>query len=394
MRVILFAGKGGVGKTSMAGATGTACARLGKKTLVLSLDTAHSLSDVFDRKAKLLDVNQGQPVAVAENLWIQELDVQRELFAEFGEIHEYVTRLLAATGQSEILAEDMAILPGMEEVSLLLKINRYLREKEYDVLILDSAPTGEAIRFISLPATLEWYMNKLFRMERTMVKMVRPVVEKMYKIPMPGDSYFAAIEKLYNQLKGVDQALTDPAVTTVRLVANPEKIVLKETQRASMFFALYGLQVDAVIMNRIMPEGVTDQYFEEWKVRQKEYLEQAKKYFSPLPILTADLFRGEVLGVRGLSDLAAQVYEGREPDGIFHSRKPWELTKGPEGYEMKIRLPFADKKDIRLHRSGEELILTVGALKRHILLPRAVAASPSVKARFAGKHLLVSFGAS
>ena len=258
MRIVFFAGKGGVGKTSTAAATGIKSAEMGLRTVIMSLDVAHSLADIFDLKQSLLDQNRGAPVKVSKKLWIQELDIQEEIQRHWGDIHKYLSRLLNTTGMDEVLAEELAVFPGMEEVSLLLYINQYVRKNKFDVILLDCAPTGESLRFISIPATLEWYMKKIFKMERLLAKYVGPVAKRVVDVPLPDDDYFEAIEKLFEQLKGVDQILMDPKVTTVRLVSNPEKVVLKETQRAFMYFCLYKLNIDAVIMNRIMPQKISD----------------------------------------------------------------------------------------------------------------------------------------
>ena len=268
MRIILFAGKGGVGKTSIAAAAGIKAAEMGKKTVIMSLDIAHSLSDIFDLERGLLDKNKGRPIKISKNLWIQELDVQEEIEKNWGDIHKYISTLLNTTGLDEILAEELAILPGMEEVSLLLYINRYVQQKKFDVMVLDCAPTGESLRFISIPTTLEWYITKVFKMERALAKYIGPVAKRLYNVPIPGDDYFEAISILFERLKGVDQILADPDITTVRLVTNPEKIVLKETQRAFMYFCLYKMNIDGIIINRILPEDVKDNYFKDWSESQ------------------------------------------------------------------------------------------------------------------------------
>ena len=284
MRIIFFAGKGGVGKTSVAAATGIRAAEMGQRTVIMSLDVAHSLSDIFDLETTLLDQNKGRPVEVSKNLWIQELDIVEEVEKNWGEIHKYISTLLNTTGLDEILAEELAILPGMEEVSLLLYINRYVKGKKFDVIILDCAPTGESLRFISIPTALEWYIKKLFKVERTIAKYVRPIAKRVYDVPLPGDDYFDAIEYLFERLRGVDEVLVDPQITTVRLITNPEKIVLKETQRAFMYFALFKMHIDGIIMNRILPDDVNDAYFQDWRESQKEYMKRAGEYFGPVPI--------------------------------------------------------------------------------------------------------------
>ena len=392
MRIIFFAGKGGVGKTSVAAATGLKSARLNNRTIILSLDVAHSLADIFDLDRDLLDHNKGKPVNVSENLWIQELDIQEEIEKNWGAIHQYVSTLFNTSGLDEILAEELAVLPGMEEVSLLLYINRYARHQDYDVIILDCAPTGESLRFISIPTTLEWYIKKIFRVEKAVARYVRPVAKKLYDIPLPGNDYFDAIEQLFQRLQGVDTILTDPAITSVRLVTNPEKIVLKETQRAFMYFCLYKMQIDAIIMNRMFPKEVNDRYFSRWRESQARYLLQAEEYFAPVPVLPANLFQEEVLGVERLARLADAIYGKRDPLEHLFRGQPFQLSKENGEYRLRLKLPFVEKENIELNRSSDELIVRVGSFKMHMLLPRQVAAAPTVRARLDKQYLQVTFG--
>ena len=387
----MFAGKGGVGKTSVAAATGVKTARAGKKTLVMSLDVAHSLADVFDLDRGLIDQNRGKPIKIENNLWIQELDVQEEIESNWGDIHKYLSTLLKTTGLNEILAEELAILPGMEEVSLLLYINRYVRTRQFDAILLDCAPTGESLRFISIPTTLEWYIKKIFKLERTIAAYARPIAKRLYDVPLPGDDYFDAIESLFQRLQGVDKILVDPETTTVRLVTNPEKIVLKETQRAFMYFSLYKMSTDAIIMNRVLPESVKDAYFDDWRERQAEHIRQAENTFSPIPFFAVTLFRGEILGKEKLASLAEQIYGARDPLARFFEGEPYALVKADGKYQLKVRLPFIQKKDIEMNKIEDELIIRVGSFKRRFLLPRQVAASKSVRARLDGADLSVQF---
>ena len=391
MRIIFFAGKGGVGKTSVSAATGIRTAQMGKRTVVMSLDVAHSLSDIFDLDKGLLDQNKGQPIKVGDNLWIQELDIQEEIQRYWGDIHKYISGLLNRTGLDEVLAEELAVFPGMEEVSLLLYINKYIREKEFDVILLDCAPTGESLRFISIPTTLEWYMKKIFKLERKVAKYVRPVAKRVYDVPLPDDDYFQAIEDLFEKLKGVDQVLVDPATTTVRLVTNPEKVVLKETQRAYMYFCLYKMNIDAIIMNRVLPENIRDSYFNNWVKGQQRNLKEAAEFFNPVPIFPVNLFAGEVIGYDHLKDLADHIYAGRNPLERFYKEEPYQLTKGNGNYHLKLRLPFISKKDVELNKLYEELVVRIGGYKRHILLPRQVASLNSVTAKMEGEYLNVIF---
>jgi arsenite-transporting ATPase len=391
MRIIFFAGKGGVGKTSVAAATGIKAAEMGHRTVIMSLDVAHSLSDIFDLEKDLLDQNKGKPIKVSKNLWIQELDIQEEIEKNWGDIHKYISTLLNRAGLDEILAEELALLPGMEEVSLLLYINRYVRENQFDVVLLDCAPTGESLRFISIPTALEWYIKKLFKMERTIVKYVRPIVERAYDVPLPGDDYFDAIEYLFERLRGVDQILVDPEITTVRLITNPEKIVLKETQRAFMYFCLYKMSIDGIIMNRILPDNVKDKFFQDWRKSQQLYMEKAEEYFSPIPIFPVNLFKNEILGYSRLKVLADQIYGGRNPLERFFEGEPYDLVKENGEYLLTMKLPFITKEDVELNKLTDELIVRVGSYKRHLLLPRQVAASKSVKARLDGQRLCIHF---
>jgi len=364
---------------------------MGKRTVIMSLDMAHSLSDIFDLDRSLLDKNKGRPVKVRKNLWIQELDIQEEVEKNWGEIYTYISTLLNTTGLDEILAEELAILPGMEEVSLLLFINDYVKRKKYDVIILDCAPTGESLRFISIPTALEWYIKKIFKMEKAITKYVRPIAKRVWDVPLPGDDYFDAIEYLFERLKGVDKLLVDPEVTTVRLVTNPEKIVLKETQRAFMYFSLYKMHIDGIIMNRILPDDVSDTYFQKWRENQKEYIRKAEEYFSPVPIFPVNLFRDEVLGHDSLKTLSGQIYGERNPLEKFFDGKPYSIEKENGEYRLMLKLPFVAKTDLEVNKVSDELIVRVGSFKRHLLLPRQVAAAKSIRARLDGQNLCIHF---
>ena len=391
MRIILFAGKGGVGKTSVAAATGIKTAQMGHKTVVMSLDVAHSLGDIFDFDRDLLDQNKGQPTEINSKLWIQELDIQEEIQRYWGDIHAYLSSLLNTAGLDDVLAEELAILPGMEEISLLLYINQYAREETFDVILLDCAPTGESLRFISIPTTLEWYMNKIFKVERRFAKYLRPVAKRVTDVPLPGDDYFQAIEDLFTKLKGVDKILVDPTITTVRLVTNPEKVVLNETRRAFMYFCLYKMSIDAIIMNRMLPDNVQDTYFKDWMKGQQHHLEKARDYFNPVPIFPVNLSGGEVIGYSRLEDLANKIYGVKNPLERFFKQEPYRFIKENNDYRLKLKLPFALKKDVELNKRYDELVIRIGGFKRHILLPRQVAPLNSVKAKLEKEYLNVLF---
>jgi arsenite-transporting ATPase len=392
MRIIMFAGKGGVGKTSIASATGLKAAEAGYKTLIMSLDIAHSLSDVFTLDKSLMDKNKGMPVKVADRLWIQELDINEEIQRNWGEVHRYIASLFNTSGLDRILAEELAILPGMEEVSSLLYINRYARAGDFEVIILDCAPTGESLRFISIPTTLEWYIKKIFKIERRVVSYIRPVARRLYEVPLPEDDYFKALEKLFVRLEGVDKILTDPAITTVRLVANPEKIVLKETQRTFLFLSLYKMSVDAIVMNRILPGNLEEKYFDGWKECQRKYMRLAEEYFHPVPIFPVDLFRNEPLGRENLTELGANIYGERDPTSHFFTEKPYEFQQKEDEFFIRIKLPFLTKEEIELNRLPEELVIRIAGFRKHILLPRYAARYKDVRAKMDGEYLNIVFG--
>ena len=392
MRIILYAGKGGVGKTTMSAVTGIASARGGHKTLVMSLDPAHSLSDAFDLPGSLMDTGGGQPVEVEENLWIQELDLQRELDDNWGEVFRYIASLIKTTGIRDVLADELAILPGMEEVACLLHINRYAREKAFDVVVLDCAPTGESMRFISLPTSLEWYMQKIFSLERNVFRAVRPVAKHFTKVPLPSDDYFKALQGLFQRIEGVEKLLQDPKTTTARLVTNPEKMVLKETQRAFTYFHLFDLTVDAVVVNRILPRTVRDEFFKGWHESQKGYIADAESYFAPVPLWHVELGRREMVGRADLARLARKVFKDRDPTAVHFAEKAFDFSKQGADYVLTIHAPFVRSGDIDLIKNHDELIVRIGSFKRFVSLPRRVAALEPSGATLEGGYLKVIFG--
>ena len=391
MRVILFAGKGGVGKTTLAAATGIKSAQKGQRTLIMSLDPAHSLSDAFDLERGLMDRNKGKPVKVSENLYIQELDVQEELKKHWGEIHKYLSVLLNISGFEEVLAEELAILPGMEEVSSLLYLNRYYRNNTYNVIILDCAPTGESIRFVSIPTALEWYMKKIFKVERRVIRYMRPFAKRFSDVPLPEEAYFDTIESLFQRLEGVDRLLTNPEITTVRLVTNPERMVLKETQRAYLYFNLYHICTDAIIINRVIPEEIQEPFLSFRREWQKEYIKLAQDYFSPIPLFYVPFSSEEIVGYEKLSQLADKIYKDKDPIAVLYQQKPYDFSKENGQYLLRLYLPFVTKDEIELTKSNDELIVRIGSFKKHILLPRSFVLSQPEKAKIEGKVLTITF---
>ncbi len=391
MRIILYTGKGGVGKTTIAAATGIKLSELGYKTIVISLDVAHSLRDAFDNHEKLVYQQKEKQIRIRENLWIQEINVQEAIIEYWDDVYNYIRSLLNRSGLDSLVAEEIAVFPGMEEICALLYINQYVRKKSYDVIILDCAPTGESLRFVSIPTTLEWYMNHIFKLERGLAKIAGPVIEKVSSVPIPRDNYFQNIQDLFDKLEGIDNVLTDPKITTVRLVTNPEKIVIKETQRAFMYFCLYGLCIDAVIINRIFPDGVDAAYFEAWKQTQQHYIKEAMDYFSDVPIWKVNLFAEEIVGESGLHALADALYSDMDPADQFAKESPYQFRKTDDTYQLSMRLPFLSKEEIGLTKHGDELIITVGGFKQHVALPRTLANKKTAGAKLTGDQLVIKF---
>jgi len=392
MRIILYTGKGGVGKTSISAATGLELARRGYQTLVMSVDPAHSLSDAFDLEKRLMDHEAGKLVNVVKNLWIQEVDVQEEISHHWESVYAYVSALLNVSGLEQTLAEELAIFPGMEEVSSLLYVNQYVREKSFDVILLDCAPTGESLRFVSIPTTLEWYMSKVFKLERRVAKMVRPMLQTFTGLPVPQEEYFENLAALYRKLSGIDKLLADPKVTTVRLVTNPEKVVLKETQRAFTYFCLFGLTVDAVIVNRILPREVRDDFFSAWKGTQERWIQSVEEFFAPVPVWRVPLFPDEVLGVERLKPLGKAVYGEQDPADRFFHEAPYRFRKVGGNYHLHLRLPFVSSEDIDLYKKLDELIIRVGGVKRYVSLPQRIAHCEPLSARIKDGELIVILG--
>jgi len=265
-------------------------------------------------------------------------------------------------------------------------------QRRYDVILLDCAPTGESIRFISIPTSLEWYMKRIFDVERKVVKIARPITKMLYDVPLPEDEYFATIQRLFDRLQGIDRILSDPNITTVRLITNPEKIILKETQRAYMYFSLYKMCVDAVIINRILPEAADNGYFAHWKETQDRYIKKTEQLFSPIPILKVPMLSNQVVGIADLSKLARETYHSLSPEQILYAETPYTFRKVKEDYFLDIKIPFLTKKEVELSKRNEELIVRIGGFKRHVLLPRNIAARQPSGAKIEQDKVVIRFG--
>ncbi len=390
MRILLFTGKGGVGKTSLAAATGVRLAALGRRTLVMSVDPAHSVGDAFDLQIDLFSKRTSDPYRITEHLDVQEVNIQAELKRHWRDVSSYLAAVLRTTGVTSIEAEELAILPGMEELSAMMYVNQYVREKRYDVIVLDCAPTAESLRFVSMPTTLDWYMKHIFPVQRSLLRAVRPIANRVSPVELPADRYFANILDLSRRLEGIDELLCDPTITSVRLVTNAERMVLRETQRAYVYFSLYGLTVDRILVNRILPSEASGSFFEEWHRSQQRILAEMDEYFAPVAVRHVPLLSHEVSGLEQLEELAAILYgSGDDPSVATTLERPYRFVKQDGRYLVCLQLPFANKADVDLFKKGDELVVQIGTLRRHVGLPTSMAHLVPTKAKLEDRVLSI-----
>jgi arsenite/tail-anchored protein-transporting ATPase len=386
MRVLLFTGKGGVGKTTVAAATAVRAAGAGLRTPLMSTDPAHSLGDSFEFEIG------SYPTPIIENLWAQQIDAQDRLEDNWREIQDYLTQVMNWAGVETIQAEELTVIPGLDEIFALIDVRTHVESGDYDVLVVDCAPTAETLRLLSLPEIMNWYIERIFPVERRVVKTLRPIVSKMTTLPIAGDQVFGAVERLHRNLDAVKQILIDEKRSSVRLVVNPEKMVIAEARRTYTYLGLFGYRVDAVVVNRIIPDDVTDPYFGKWKDIQAEHLAAVHESFEPVPILTARLFDREMVGVPLLTEMGAEVYGDLDAAAVLYQDDPIRVRKRGAGYVMSMRLPFVSRDDMDVHRRGEELYVRVGSYKRNLVLPQTLRRMTVREASFAGDHLEIVFG--
>lgn len=389
MRLILMTGKGGVGKTSAAAATGMRCAQLGYRTLVLSTDPAHSLADSFDMPLG------HEPGKVCENLWGAELDVLEELEHNWGSVKRYITGVLQARGLEGVQAEELAILPGMDELFGLVKVFRLHEAGDFDVLIIDSAPTGTALRLLSIPEVGGWYMRRLYKPLEKVAVYLRPLVEPLFRplagFSLPDKEMMDLPYEFYGQIESLGRILTDSTVTSVRLVTNPEKMVIKESLRAQAYLSLYNIGIDLVIANRIIPDEVTDPYFRYWKENQKRYRQEIIDSFSPLPVKEVPLYTREICGLKTLEKLTELLYADEDPSKVYFSQNTQRVSQVPGGYDLELFLPGLPDDGIGLSKSGNELNIRIGNHRRNMVLPQALASLVTKGAEKQGDRLVIHF---
>ena len=389
MRLILMTGKGGVGKTSVAAATGLRCAELGYKTLVLSTDPAHSLADSFD-----MELGHDSRL-VKPNLWGAELDALRELEGNWGAVKRYITQVLRAQGLEGVQAEELAILPGMDEIFGLVRMKRHYDEGEFDVLIIDSAPTGTALRLLSLPEVGGWYMRKFYKPLQGISAALRPLVEPIFRpiagFSLPDKEVMDAPYEFYEQIEALEKVLTDNTVTSVRLVTNPEKMVIKESLRAHAYLSLYNVATDLVVANRIIPAEVTDPFFKRWKESQEQYRQEIHSDFMPLPVKEVPLYSEEMCGLAALERLKETLYKDEDPSQVYYKENTIKIVQENNQYSLELYLPGIAKDQIQLSKTGDELNVRIGNHRRNLVLPQALAALQPTGAKMEEDYLKIKF---
>ncbi|GIK73924.1 MAG: arsenic-transporting ATPase [Chloroflexota bacterium] len=393
MRILLYTGKGGVGKTSVSAATAVRCAELGYRTAVLSTDPAHSLGDSFDRRIG------SNMVELAPNLWGQEIDLLSQMDQYWGTVQGYLNALFMWQGMDSLVAEETAVLPGMEELSSLMQITSLAESGRFDVIIIDAAPTGSTLQLLSFPDIARWYIEKIFPFQRKTIQLARPMVKRMTDMPLPSDEIFDSIEELVSFLERMSRLLSDGTQSSMRVVLNPEKMVIKEAQRAYTYLNLYGYSVDAVICNRVFPRSLSDQYFDIWKSAQASNLEFVHECFQPLPIFEVPLFEQEVMGISMLGQMANAIFgpattrggDG-DPTQHFYIGKPQQIFRNERHYVLSLPLPLVERDEVQLHRSVfDELVIRIGNWKRNVALPIGLAKLDIAGAKYVGDRLNIYF---
>lgn len=387
MRIIIYTGKGGVGKTSVAAATGVRLASQGLRTLVMSTDAAHNLADAFQAQLG------PDPTCISDCLWGQEIDNLMETERNWGVVQTWFGKLIDWSELKDINKEEMMNFPGMEELFSLLKIIEHAESGKFDVLIVDCAPTGETLRLLSYPNVLTWWLEKIFPHQRRLLKLARPVAKIVTGgLELPDSKVMDNIEKLFRRVIEVQSLLLDHSITSVRIVLNPEKIVISEARRSFTYLNLYGFNTDAIIVNRVLPSDADVGYLEEWKRRQSHYEEEIQNTFQPIPILRVPLMSFEVSGMQGLKDLAEAAYDAKKAEEVLFVGKVEEVKQESDGYILYLTLPFVNRTDLNLTQRGDELTIQVGAYRRKVILSRSLTGRPILSARFVEERLRICFG--
>jgi arsenite/tail-anchored protein-transporting ATPase len=385
MRILLFTGKGGVGKTTVAASTAVRAAEAGLRTIVVSTDPAHSLADAF---GIALD---DRPTPVGARLWGQQLNARVRFEETWDDVRRYMVDVLDWVGADSLEAEELAVVPGLDEVFSLADIKQFATSGDYDLVVVDCAPTAETIRLLSLPDVLGWYMDLVFDAQRRLTRLARPVLSRFSGIPIAGDQVFGGIRRFYERLDGVRELLTDGDITSARLVVNPERLVVAEARRTYTYLSLFGYHVDAVVVNRILPTALDHPWLDRWKASQSAHLESIADAFAPLPMLTAELAERELLGVADLSDFARGLYDDLDVSARLSHVEPLRVDAVGDSLVLSVHVPFTERDDVRLGRTDQELFVSVGPHRRALLLPDSLVRREVGGAHFEGDRLEVEF---
>ena len=382
MRIILFTGKGGVGKTTVAASTALKTAKAGKKTLIISTDPAHSLSDALDMELS------PEPTEIAPNLYAQEFDVYYSMQKYWNNMRNLMNTIFRWRGVKGVVAEELSVLPGMEEASAFLWLEKYYREGTYDVIVIDSAPTGETLTLLSLPQVAKSWMTKAFSRKNLAVKTVTKGVKFFTGVPL--DKGLEEMDELFNKLEQVQEVFLDPEIASIRIVTNPERMVIKEARRAYTYLQLYGYNVDGVVINRILPEESVGEAFKYYVESQAKYIEEIEESFKPLPILKVQHQGREVFGFEQLDKIGANLYEGKNAADVLYLDKPFEVIENQKGYFFKTKLPFVVEEDLELKKFGDELVIDLGNRRKSLMLPRFASFLRLEEFRYQAPWLVVS----
>ena len=384
-RVIIYTGKGGVGKTSVSAATALRCAKLGYRTIAISTDAAHSLADSLDVPLS------GEIKKVGKNLDAIEVDVIHEMETRWQEIGKYLSDFMVSQGLDPISSKEMTVWPGMELMSALFYIEEFKKAGEYDVVVMDTAPTAETLRLLSFPDTADWYFDKMYKIFKNTVRLARATVGKVMSMPMPTDAFLNDLDHLKDRMKTVRQILLDSETTSVRLVLNPEKMVINETKRAYTYLSLYNLTVECIVVNRLLPEDARGHYPEVKYEEQSKYMQMIEESFSPLKMLKSYQSSTEVVGKKSLEVLAEQLFGDTDPSQVYTTEKSMEIYSKDGVDQLSLKLPFSSKDQVELYKSNDVLIVTVGWYKRSVALPYSLVKKEVRKAEFKDGRLVISF---